>query len=126
VSGCRASPLACARAPQAEECLRQEEERVDHYLHAATKPKLLKEVEAELLAQYEAQLLAKEHSGAAALLRDDKVWGPGAGVGSGLRGRWCSTRRSCWPKKAQRRCRGVAICSRWLGEIGAGLLGPPT
>lgn len=29
---------------QAEECLRLEEERVDHYLHAATKPKLLKEV----------------------------------------------------------------------------------
>ncbi|KAI8467553.1 MAG: Cullin [Monoraphidium minutum] len=58
---------------KAEECLRLEEERVDHYLHAATKPKLLKEVEAELLTQYEPQLLAKEHSGAAALLRDDKT-----------------------------------------------------
>lgn len=58
---------------KAEECLRLEEERVDHYLHAATKPKLLKEVEAELLTQYETQLLAKEHSGAAALLRDDKT-----------------------------------------------------
>jgi cullin 1 len=70
---------------KAEECLRLEEERVDHYLHAATKPKLLKEVEAELLAQYEGQLLAKEHSGAAALLRDDKVRGAswGAGVCSG-------------------------------------------
>jgi len=29
---------------KAEECLRLEEERVEHYLHAATKPKLLKEV----------------------------------------------------------------------------------
>lgn len=58
---------------KAEERLRLEEERVDHYLHAATRPKLLREVEAELLAQYEAQLLAKEGSGAAALLRDDKT-----------------------------------------------------
>lgn len=58
---------------KAEECLRAEEERVDHYLHAATKPKLLKEVEAELLTTYEAQLIAKEGSGAAALLRDDKT-----------------------------------------------------
>lgn len=30
--------------PQAEECLRLEEERVDNYLHASTKPKLLKQV----------------------------------------------------------------------------------
>lgn len=58
---------------QAEECLRLEEERVDNYLHASTKPKLLKEVETELLQKYENELLQKEHSGCAALLRDDKV-----------------------------------------------------
>ena len=71
-------PLAYAysRLPvclQAEECLRQEEERVGNYLHPSTKPKLLKEVENEVLTKYEEQLLAKEHSGCAALLRDDKV-----------------------------------------------------
>jgi cullin 1 len=60
---------------QAEECLRLEEERVGHYLHPTTKPKLLKEVETELLATYEQQLLTKEASGCAALLRDDKVGG---------------------------------------------------
>jgi hypothetical protein len=76
---------------------------VDHYLHAVTKPKLLKEVEAELLAQYETQLLAKEHSGAAALLRDDKVrparTGPG-GAGETRCGRMprCSGGdHGCWP-----------------------------
>jgi uncharacterized protein YceH (UPF0502 family) len=58
---------------QAEDCLRLEEERVDNYLHASTKPKLLREVENELLAKYEQDLLQKEHSGCAALLRDDKV-----------------------------------------------------
>lgn len=58
---------------KAEECLRLEEERVDAYLHCSTKAKLLKEVEAELLSNYELRLLAKEHSGCAALLRDDKV-----------------------------------------------------
>ena len=65
---------------QAEECLRLEEERVGNYLHPSTKPKLLKEVETEVLTKYEEQLLAKEHSGCAALLRDDKVrgWGGGA------------------------------------------------
>jgi cullin 1 len=46
---------------------------VDNYLHASTKPKLLREVENELLAKYEQDLLQKEHSGCAALLRDDKV-----------------------------------------------------
>jgi hypothetical protein len=35
---------ACWCAVQAEECLRLEEERVDNYLHASTKPKLLKQV----------------------------------------------------------------------------------
>ena len=58
---------------KAEDCLRTEEERVNLYLHHSTRPKLLKEVERELLTNYEMQLLEKEHSGCAALLRDDKV-----------------------------------------------------
>ena len=58
---------------KAEECLKAEEERVVHYLHASTKAKLLRAVETELLAKYETRLLEKEHSGAAALLRDDKA-----------------------------------------------------
>ena len=61
---------------KAEECLRAEEERVVHYLHASTKVKLLRAVETELLAKYETRLLEKEHSGAAALLRDDKARPP--------------------------------------------------
>ncbi|GIL64270.1 hypothetical protein Vafri_18269 [Volvox africanus] len=58
---------------KAEECLRLEEERVENYLHGSTKQKLLKEVEAELLSNYETRLLTKEHSGCAALLKDDKT-----------------------------------------------------
>ncbi|CAL8463270.1 g2804 [Coccomyxa elongata] len=57
---------------KAEDCLKQEEERVTNYLHMDTKPKLLKEVEQEILEHYEQELLEKEHSGAAALMRDDK------------------------------------------------------
>jgi cullin 1 len=57
---------------KAEECLRAEEDRVQHYLHISTKPKLLEQVETEVLAHYEQQLLEKENSGCAALLRDDK------------------------------------------------------
>ncbi|MEW5319419.1 MAG: hypothetical protein WDW38_010572 [Sanguina aurantia] len=57
---------------KAEECLRMEEERVDQYIHVATKPKLLKEVETEVLTTHQKVLLDKEHSGAAALLQDDK------------------------------------------------------
>ncbi|KAI3437587.1 hypothetical protein D9Q98_000040 [Chlorella vulgaris] len=57
---------------KAEDCLRDEEERVNSYLHVSTKPKLLKEAENELLKVHQMQLLEKEHSGCAALLRDDK------------------------------------------------------
>ncbi|EFN56087.1 hypothetical protein CHLNCDRAFT_22706 [Chlorella variabilis] len=57
---------------KAEECLRDEEERVNSYFHVSTKPKLLKEAENELLKVHQMQLLEKEHSGCAALLRDDK------------------------------------------------------
>eukprot|EP00191_Tetraselmis_sp_GSL018_P009710 CAMPEP_0177609228 /NCGR_PEP_ID=MMETSP0419_2-20121207/18950_1 /TAXON_ID=582737 /ORGANISM="Tetraselmis sp., Strain GSL018" /LENGTH=732 /DNA_ID=CAMNT_0019104085 /DNA_START=252 /DNA_END=2450 /DNA_ORIENTATION=+ len=58
---------------KAEKRLELEEERVEHYLHVSTKDKLLKEVQTELLAKYETELLEKEHSGCAALLRDDKT-----------------------------------------------------
>ena len=64
---------------KAEDCILQEEDRVTSsatgYLHPSSKPKLLKEAENELLRQYQQQLLEKEHSGCAALLRDDKVGG---------------------------------------------------
>ncbi len=58
---------------KAEECLKAEEERVANYLHVDTKPKLLKEVETEILEHYESELLEKDNSGAASLMRDDKV-----------------------------------------------------
>ena len=58
---------------KAEDCLKRENERVGHYLHASSESKLLKEVEKEVLAAYETQLLEKEHSGCAVLLRDDKT-----------------------------------------------------
>ena len=58
---------------KAEQCLGREKERVGHYLHASSEAKLLKEVEREALATYETRLLEKEHSGCAALLRDDKT-----------------------------------------------------
>ena len=59
---------------KAEDALRMEEERVTNYLHVDTKAKLLQEAEREILEQYEAELLDKEDTGAAALMRDDKVW----------------------------------------------------
>ncbi|GAB2228991.1 hypothetical protein Droror1_Dr00023125 [Drosera rotundifolia] len=58
---------------KAEECLRREKERVSHYLHSSSEPKLLEKVQHELQSVYATQLLEKEHSGCHALLRDDKV-----------------------------------------------------
>lgn len=58
---------------KAEDRLKREKERVSHYLHSSTEPKLLKNAEFELLSVYAHQLLEKEHSGCRALLRDDKV-----------------------------------------------------
>lgn len=58
---------------KAEECLRREKDRVSHYLHSSSEPRLLEEVQHELLSAYATQLLEKEHSGCHALLRDDKV-----------------------------------------------------
>ncbi|KAI3497672.1 hypothetical protein L1887_33139 [Cichorium endivia] len=58
---------------KAEECLKREKDRVSHYLHSSSEPKLLEKVQTELLSVYATQLLEKEHSGCHALLRDDKV-----------------------------------------------------
>lgn len=58
---------------KAEECLKREKDRVSHYLHSSSEPKLLEKVQNELLSVYANQLLEKEHSGCHALLRDDKV-----------------------------------------------------
>jgi len=57
---------------KSEECLKNEKERVKHYLHPSSEPKLLQEAERELLATHETELLEKEHSGCRALLADDK------------------------------------------------------
>ncbi|KAL9245428.1 hypothetical protein vseg_019086 [Gypsophila vaccaria] len=58
---------------KAEESLKQEKDRVDHYLHTKTEDKLLEKVQHELLWVYENQLLEKENSGLRVLLNDDKV-----------------------------------------------------
>ncbi|CAF2125578.1 unnamed protein product [Brassica napus] len=58
---------------KSEECLKKERERVAHYLHSSSEPKLVEKVQHELLVVYANQLLEKEHSGCRALLRDDKV-----------------------------------------------------
>ncbi|XP_020086882.1 cullin-1-like isoform X2 [Ananas comosus] len=58
---------------KAEECLKREKDRVSHYLHSSSEPKLLEKVQNELLSVYATQLLEKEHSGCHALLQDDKV-----------------------------------------------------
>ncbi|XLU24611.1 hypothetical protein S245_060677, partial [Arachis hypogaea] len=55
------------------ECLKQEKDRVAHYLHSSSEPKLLEKVQHELLSVCANQLLQKEHSGCHALLRDDNV-----------------------------------------------------
>ncbi|XP_059625725.1 cullin-1-like [Cornus florida] len=58
---------------KAEECLKKERDRVSHYFHSSSEPKLVEKVQNELLVVYTNQLLEKEHSGCRALLRDDKV-----------------------------------------------------
>ncbi|CAL9149330.1 unnamed protein product [Musa hybrid cultivar] len=58
---------------KAEERLKQEKDRVDHYLDHTTKKKLIENVEHQLLSVNEIQLLEKENSGLIALLRDGKV-----------------------------------------------------
>jgi Cullin family len=46
---------------KAEECLRQEEDRVQHYLHISTKPKLLEQVQLMILAQSRDWLHERQH-----------------------------------------------------------------
>ncbi|GKV04954.1 hypothetical protein SLEP1_g17031 [Rubroshorea leprosula] len=58
---------------KSEECLKKERERVSHYLHLSSEPKLVEKVQQELLVVFAGQLLEKEHSGCRELLRDDKV-----------------------------------------------------
>ncbi|KAL9435726.1 hypothetical protein AB3S75_021903 [Citrus x aurantiifolia] len=58
---------------KSEECLKKERDRVSHYLHSSSEPKLVEKVQHELLVVYATQLLEKEQSGCRALLREDKV-----------------------------------------------------
>ncbi|KAI5650715.1 hypothetical protein M9H77_36720 [Catharanthus roseus] len=59
---------------KAVECLKQEKERVFHYLHSSSETKLLAIVRHELLSSvYATQLLEQEHSRFHAFLRDDQV-----------------------------------------------------
>ncbi|CAL9088056.1 unnamed protein product [Musa acuminata var. zebrina] len=58
---------------KAEECLKREKDRVLHYLHEISEPKLLQKVEDELLSAYTNQLLENETSGCHVLIRDNKV-----------------------------------------------------
>lgn len=97
---------------KAEQCLKEEEERVDNYLHSTTKQKLLKEVENEVLTKYEAVLLQKEHSGCAALLRDDKV-GHGCGGRGGMRGGGAEPTGKLWIQHIEG-LQGEA--ARWRGS----------
>jgi cullin 1 len=57
---------------KAEQCLNMEKQRVQHYLHASTEPKLLSRIETEILAAHETTLLAKENSGVSWLLNNDR------------------------------------------------------
>ncbi|CAL9136947.1 unnamed protein product [Musa textilis] len=58
---------------KAEECLKREKDRVLHYLHEISEPKLLQTVKDELLSRYTNQLLEKKTSGCHVLIRDNKV-----------------------------------------------------
>jgi hypothetical protein len=63
---------------------------VTNYLHVDTKPKLLAEVEREILEKHQTELLEKEQSGAAALMRDDKVLHASPPLrSSSKRSQWC-------------------------------------
>eukprot|EP00316_Scyphosphaera_apsteinii_P011384 CAMPEP_0119338308 /NCGR_PEP_ID=MMETSP1333-20130426/95746_1 /TAXON_ID=418940 /ORGANISM="Scyphosphaera apsteinii, Strain RCC1455" /LENGTH=698 /DNA_ID=CAMNT_0007349543 /DNA_START=233 /DNA_END=2329 /DNA_ORIENTATION=- len=58
---------------KAEDRLKQEQERVTHYLHSSTEEKLLKVCEEQLLQGPEQSLLEKENSGCEVLLLDNKT-----------------------------------------------------
>jgi len=57
---------------KSEAALNAERERVDNYLVAWTKPKVVEVVQAELLMKYETTLLEKEGTGCRCLLQDKK------------------------------------------------------
>ncbi|KAM0876313.1 hypothetical protein ACQ4PT_036274 [Festuca glaucescens] len=57
----------------AEECLQKEKERVAHYLHSTTEPKLLRDTLLELISKRAEQILNKENSGCRVLLLDRKT-----------------------------------------------------
>jgi cullin 1 len=56
----------------AEGCLDMEKDRVQHYLHPSTEPKLMSKIEHEILAEHETKLLEKEGSGVSWLLNNDR------------------------------------------------------
>ncbi|OEL38156.1 Cullin-1 [Dichanthelium oligosanthes] len=58
---------------KAEECLQKEKERVAHYLHSSTEPRLIEAAQGELLSRHIDQILKKENSGCKVLLCDEKV-----------------------------------------------------
>ena len=58
---------------KSEECIDREKTRVSSYLHDSSEGKLLSKVEQELLAEYIDRLIGKEHSGARALLANNKL-----------------------------------------------------
>ncbi|RCV25453.1 hypothetical protein SETIT_5G167900v2 [Setaria italica] len=58
---------------KAEMCLQKEKERVAHYLHSSTEPKLMEAAQGELLARHIDQILKKENSGCKVLLCNEKV-----------------------------------------------------
>ena len=58
---------------KSEESVKKENERVAHYLHSDTEPKLVEIVQSHLLVLVAKQLLEKENSGCSALLGDGKM-----------------------------------------------------
>ncbi|XP_019090945.1 PREDICTED: cullin-2-like, partial [Camelina sativa] len=58
---------------KSEECLKKEKERVSHYLHSSTEPKLIEKVQNELLVVVSKRLIENEHSGCRALLSNNKM-----------------------------------------------------
>ncbi|KAK3194026.1 hypothetical protein Dsin_025336 [Dipteronia sinensis] len=58
---------------KSKECVEKERDRVSHYLHSSSKPKLVEKVQRELLVVFVTELFENENSGCRALLKDDKV-----------------------------------------------------
>jgi cullin 3 len=58
---------------KAEARIKEELERVAHYLDPSTEPKIKEVVERELVALHMKTLIEMEHSGIISMLRDDKV-----------------------------------------------------